>query len=278
MNNIIFLTIPEICPICGGPTKIVTFDSGVKNLMCGNPDCAGKLINKLDYFCGKKGFDIKGISKATLEKLIDWEWINSISDIFNLANHRIEWIQKPGFGEKSVDKILAAIEAAKEITLDRFIASLGIPLIGTNASKELVKYIKTYEEFKEKINSRFDFSTYDTFAGSKTDAILNFDYSEADKIYSIITIKQNKKTESTASLEGINVVITGSLSLYKNRGELQKDIESLGGKVVGSVSKNTTYLINNDINSTSSKNATAKKLGIPIVTEQEFFEKFLKNS
>jgi DNA ligase (NAD+) len=270
-----YFEIPQICPICGGSVEIQESDSSTKNLVCVNPQCQGKLINQLDHFCGKKGLDIKGLSLATLDKLVDWGWVNNISDIMILSNHRNEWIQKPGFGEKSVDKILDAIENAKNPTLDTFIASLGIPLIGRTVSKELIKHIDSYEDFVQKAQEKFDFSAYDGFAESKTNAIWEFDFTEANKVYqylSIGTVVTN--TEQSNNCKDLKIVITGKLQQFKNRDALKKYIEERGGKVVDSVSKNTTYLINNDVNSTSSKNQTAKKLGIPILTEQEFVEKF----
>ena len=266
--------IPEICPVCGGSTKEVC-ELGTSVLQCTNPACEGKLINRLDHFCGKKGLDIKGLSKATLEKLIDWGWINNISDIMTLINHRKDWIQKPGFGQKSVDKILEAIEDAKFTTLDAFISSLGIPLIGQTVSKELVKYINSYEDFREKAKNHFDFSIYDGFAESKTTAIWNYDFTEADKVYSFLFFTKDKQMEGLDNnCENIKVVITGKLQVFKNREALKEKIEACGGKVVDSISKNTTYLINNDINSNSSKNVSAKKLDIPIISEQDFIEKF----
>jgi DNA ligase (NAD+) len=268
------LAAPSICPLCGEPVEIIDND-GVKVLMCLNSNCEGKLINKLDHFCGKKGLDIKGLSKATLEKLITWGWVNSISDIMVLINHRSEWINKPGFGQKSVDKILDAIEDSKFTTLEAFISSLGIPLIGSSVSKELVKYIKSYDEFREKAQTHFDFSIYDGFAESKTTAIWTYDFTEADKVYPYLYFTtEEKAVELSANCADMKVVITGKLQHFKNRDAFKDCIEAHGGKVVDSVSKNTTVLVNNDVNSNSSKNQTAKKLGIPIMSEQEFLEKF----
>lgn len=268
------LDIPDVCPICGQPTEIKN-DVNTKFLICSNPACDGKLINRFDHFCGKKGLDIKGLSKATLEKLIDWGWISDLSDIYYLENYAINWKKKPGFGEKSVSNILNAISASKDCTLESFISAIGIPLIGRSMTKELLKHINSYEEFREKISEKFDFSEYQGFAGSKTDAILNFDYTEADKIYQILNIKNNiQDTVKNNNLNGITVVITGKLNNYKNRTELQSAIESIGGKVASSVSSKTNYLINNDINSNSSKNLSAKRLGVEIITEDDFVEKF----
>ena len=270
-----WISIPQICPICGQKVEIVTSETGIDNIVCVNSNCEGKLINRLDHFCGKKGLDIKGLSKATLEKLINWGWVNNLSDIFELKNHKDEWMRQSGFGERSVQNILNAIEAAKSPTLDKFISSLGIPLIGNTVSKELIKHIKTYEEFRDKAQSHFNFSDFDGFAESKTLAIWNYNFSEADKIYLYLTIpKVEEETKTANSLDGITIVITGKLIHYKNRSALQQAIENAGGKVVGSVSKNTNYLINNDNTSTSNKNLTAQKLNVPIITEEEFINKF----
>ena len=162
--------------------------------------------------------------------------------------------------------------------MDKFIAALGIPLIGNSVAKELTKYIKSYSDFRDKVNNRFDFSQFEGFADSKTLAIWKFDYSEADRIYNnYISIPEVEEVEESATqtLDGVTVVITGKLTMFKNRAALQSAIESAGGKVVGSISKNVKYLINNDVNSTSSKNLAAKKLEIPIISEQNFVQKFL---
>lgn len=260
------------CPICQEKVSLVNSDT--INVVCLNPDCDGKFINKLDHYCGKKGLDIRGLSKATLEKLITWGWLNSISDIYNLKNYASEWKQKPGFGKASVENILNAIESSKECDLSSWICAIGIPLIGRTVSKDLAKRFNTYEDFRQAIDEKFDFTTWNDYGYSKSDSLLNFDYSEFDKIYTLLTVK-NEKSTNFNKLDGKKFVITGSLKHFKNRAELQSKIEELGGKVVSSVSKNTDYLINNDINSTSSKNTSAKKLGIPILTEENFLENFL---
>lgn len=271
MSNIRYIELPTVCPICGKPLK----NTG-DNLICENPNCEGQLINRLDHFCGKKGLDIRGLSKATLDKLLNWNWVNSFVDIFNLREHRNEWIKKPGFGEKSVDNILSAIDQAKTTSLEKFIAAIGIPLIGHTVSKELVKYIESYSDFRNKIQNHFDFSVINGFAENKTANLLNFDYEEADKVAALLIFSnQAVQKENNDSLKDMAIVITGSLETFKNRNELQQIIEEHGGKVTGSISKKTSILINNDINSTSSKNNTAKRLGVPILTEKEFIEKYL---
>ena len=264
--------IPDVCPICGRPTAV----NESEQLYCTNPDCEGKLINKLDHFCGKKGLDIRGLSKATLEKLVDWGWVNNIVDIFSLKEHQKEWIIKPGFGEKSVINILNAIEASKHCSLEAFIASLGIPLVGKNVAAELCKYFKTYEDFSKAINDKYDFTQLPGFAEGKQQTIINFDYTEANRLYDILNVKSSEENleVSYKPLKDKKFVITGTVKHFKNRTELQDFIERLGGKVVSSISKNVDYLINNNIESTSAKNVAAKKMGIPILTETEFMEKF----
>lgn len=265
---------PEYCPVCGGQTEIIN-NNGVKTLMCINPACDGKLINRLDHFCSKKGLDIKGLSKATLEKLINLGWLNNIYDLYNLVSHKAEWVKQPGFGDKSVSKILDAIELSKNCTLADFISALGIPLIGKTVAKELVKYLNDYDDFRNKIQNNFDFTSIDGFGPAMDKALKDFDYNYADIIYCEymeISNKQEEKVNTT--LEGITVVITGKLKNFKNRDALKAEIEARGGKVAGSVTKNTKYLINNDKNSTSAKNISAQKLGVEVITEEEFLKFF----
>jgi DNA ligase (NAD+) len=265
------ITMPTTCPICGEKTYINN-NNDVKIRVCGNPDCSGKFINRLEHFCGKKGLDIKGFSLATIEKLVEKSWLNNLIDVFKLSEHRDEWIKMPGFGVKSVDKILNAIETSKNTTLDKFICALGIPLIGSSASKKLVQIYPTWEDF---MYSFVLFDRYDEIEGFGPEmdkAITNFDYSEANEIVKYLTFEKNNDiiiSESESNLKDKTFVITGSLKHYKNRDELKKAIEANGGKVVSSVSSKTSYLINNDVNSTSSKNVSAKKLNIPILTEED---------
>ena len=267
--------IPEVCPICGQETKVKK-DYDTEVLICTNSDCEGKFINKLDHYCGKSGLDIRGLSKATLEKLINWNWVNSISDIYTLKEHRDEWIKKPGFGVKSVDNILNAIEVSKSCDLSSFICAMGVPLIGRTVSKDLVKHFPQYQDFRDAIKNNYKFYLLDNFGSMMHYAITQFNYSEFDNIaekylqFNTVVVNSN----SNKTLEGVNIVITGKLKLYKNRAELQEKIESCGGKVIGSVSKNTNYLINNDTDSASAKNISAKKLGVTIISEEDFVKKF----
>ena len=276
-----YLFAPKQCPICGGKTLLETSSvSDTKNLVCQNPNCEGKLINRLDHFCGKQGLDIKGLSKATLEKLIDWEWVKSYVDIFKLNQYKSDWINKPGFGEKSVSNILNAIEESRDCGLDKFIAALGIPLIGARAAKDLEKEFWAWPNFIKAIETNFKFYDMPNFGWEMHNSLVNFDYTEAIELandyINVLASEYGAQEEETieSELKDKTVVITGKLNAFKNRDELKEKIESLGGKVSGSISGKTNYLINNDVNSTSSKNAAAKKLNIPIISEEDFCKMF----
>ena len=262
--------IPEACPICGGDTEIRK-DNDSEVLYCANPACSGKLINRLDHFCGKKGLDIKHLSKATLEKLVNWGWINTYQDIFILNEHREAWIKKPGFGEASVDRLLNSIRDAKTTTLDKIIAAAGIPEIGSSVAKELAKHYKTWEDFRAEDN----FLQYDGIGEVMNNHLLNFNYEDLNLDYTVnlhLKLEEEKQmqTEASGKLEGCIFVITGKVSLLaKNRDGVKDIIEAAGGKVASAVSTKTNYLLNNDNTSTSAKNEKAKALGIKIITEQE---------
>lgn len=265
-----YFIIPEICPICGEPTEQITeIDSTV--LMCSNPQCEGKLINKLEHFCSKKGLDIKGLSKATLEKVIEWGWVRDYIDIFELYQYEKTWITKPGFGKKSVGKILDAIDYARiKCELHQYICALGIPLIGQTAAKQLAEHFETWEAFLEAATSGYKFYELDGFGYEMHQSIINYDYTEARYIaYNYVRLSKVEKQIKKEIFKDKVFCITGKVQRWKNRDEVKAFIESNGGKVASSVSKNTSYLINNDVNSTSSKNMSAKKLGIPIITETD---------
>lgn len=271
----IIIRTPRVCPVCGG--EVVERTDGKSSfLYCDNPNCDGKVINRIDHFCGKKGLDIKGLSKATLEKLMSWGWVSNCIDIFTLSNHKKEWIMKPGFGEKSVTRILEAIEGSrKNCELNSFIAALGIPLIGATVSKDLTREFSTWEEFIIAAEGDYNFWKLAGFGPEMNAAIHDYDFSEAKEIVSkYLEFKQLKISNpaGSSSLDGKTFVITGKLKAFKNRDELKKKIEEAGGKVVGSISSKTSYLVNNDINSTSAKNLAAKKNNIPIISEEQVLE------
>lgn len=268
-----YIDIPAKCPVCGS-------DTYVKDdfLYCSNPNCDGKFINQLVHFCGKKGLDIKGLSEATLQKLVDWGWINNYQELFSLYNFRDEWVKKPGFGQKSVDKLLSTIEEVRYCELWQFISALSIPLIGSTYAKEIAKKCKDWFSFREYIEKNYDFTAWDRFGYEMNDSLHRFNYSQADDLaYKILDVHNSLWVDPQATMPTIKFsevngkifVITGAVRQFQNRDEVKAAIEAHGGKVTASVSKNTDYLINNDINSTSSKNIKAKQLGIPIITEEQ---------
>lgn len=283
-----FLFPPKECPGCGAATEIRKSDSGTIELYCTNDACEFKLINRLDHWAGKKGLDIKHLSKATLEKLIEWDWVKKITDLYHLDQHRREWINKPGFGEKSVDRLLNSIQESRKTDLASFIAAMGIPLIGKTYARQLAEIFETYEGFRTAITpdpitgiQPFDFTKINGFGIAMHEALMNFNYREFDRLYDMqyLILPDPNDTppeilDNVNKLDGLTFVITGKLKNYKNRDLLKAEIEARGGKVVGSVSSKTSFLVNNDINSTSSKNQTAKSLNVPIITEEELLSMF----
>jgi DNA ligase (NAD+) len=265
------INLPTHCAICGCPLEIKVSDSGIKTLICPDPLCEGRIVNRLDHFCGKKGLDIKGLSVATLDKLVDWGWVDSIEDIFKLNQYATEWKKKEGFGEKSVNNILNSIEKAKTCELHSFIAALGIPFIGTQVAKDLCEYVYDYADFRDRVYDGWNFASIPSFGQVKMKAILDFDYTEADNIARLLTLS-NTKEEKQDTLEGKIFVVTGKLHSFKNRTLLKETIEKCGGKVTDSVTSKTNFLINNDKNSGSSKNLKAKELNVPIISEEEFLK------
>lgn len=265
-DNFIHIT---SCPICGGDIEIKDND-GVITAWCANPQCQGKLINRIDHYCGKRGLDVKGISKATLNKLIDWGFINELKDIYNLEKYRTEWESKSGFGKASVGKILNAIDAeGRHPKLEAFISAIGIPLVGRTVAKEIVKYYSTWEDFRNAVGG--DWTEFEGFGPEMSKAINSFDYTEADEIVKFLTFQNNSSNnEINNKAKDLIFVITGRLS--KKRDDIKKDIENSGGKVTNSVSSKTNYLVCNDKNSTTGKSADAKKLNIPIITEEELMK------
>ena len=267
-----YIDFPHLCPICNKPTSIKK-DNDSEFLVCTNPSCEGQLVNKLEHFAGKKGLDIKHLSKATLEKLINWNWIENFEDIFLLKNHREEWINKTGFGVASVDRLLNSIEESKNTQLDKVIAAAGIPLVGTNVAKQLHSYINSWDEFRDKIKQRYNWAQYDGIGDVMCNSINNFNYDDIDAVIpylNFIAPKDDVVIDNASKLQGKVFCVTGKVHIFKNRAELIANIEANGGKAVSAMSSKVNYLINNDINSTSSKNIQAKKAGIPIISEEDY--------
>ena len=262
---------PKTCPTCGYPTEIHN-DNGSKTLHCTNPACKAKLINRLVNFVSRKGMNIDGLSEETLTKFVEWGWVKNLFDVYNLAPHYSELAKVSGFGRRSVEKLQKAIENSKSVELDHFIAALSIPGIGTAQAKELAKKFETWDKFNDAGCGDYDFSKLEGFgevANRNIHTWFRTMYQE-DRISQLVRnlhfIDNNTKTND--SLTGMTFVITGSLNHFENRDALKKELESRGAKVSGSVSAKTNFLINNDIDSTSSKNKKAKQLNIPIVNEE----------
>ena len=264
--------LPNKSPNCGGNVEVHN-ENGSKALHCINDNCPAKLLGKLVHFCSKNAINIEVMSEATLQFLIDKRWIKSFQDIYKLDYHRENWKEYDGFGDKSVDKLLDAIEDSRNTTLDRFIYSLSIPQIGRSASKDIAKFFNNnYEEFKM-YGTTINYTQIDGFGESMNNSLhewLSENHIMMEELAKEFTFKNEKNNSSSVDLSGKTFVITGSLIHYKNRDELVSIIESMGGKVSGSVSTKTSYLINNDTQSNSSKNQKAKQLNIPIISEQDF--------
>lgn len=269
--------IPNKCPICGQPTKIVK-ENDSEVLMCENPDCKGKLLGKLVHATSRNALDIENLSESTIEKFINLGWLTSIKDIYYLKCHENEMKTLEGFGKKSVEKLLSSIEKSRNTTLNRFIYSLSIPMIGKTVSKLIAEKVNySIREFITTMGTKraVYFSSLDGISDKKISSIDSYWSKHSDMIYELskeFTFESPNIVldEILNTLQGKTFVVTGSVDHYKNRDELKADIVSRGGTVVGSVSSKISYLINNDINSTSSKNQKAKSLNIPIISEKEF--------
>lgn len=269
------IEIPSVCPVCGGTTAIQK-DNDTEVLVCTNPECSGKLLGKLTHFVSKKGADISGLSEATIETFIDVELINSFIDIYRLKNHKDKLLSLPGFGTKSVEKLLLSIENSREIKLENFICALGIPNIGLSASKTIAK---SCEHNLGKLimmwANNYDFTQLDDFgqvmAKSFTDYFDEYINEIEELAYEmtfVVPVVDKKQEDSTFA--GKTVVVTGKLNHF-TRDSINEKIISLGAKTAGSVSKKTDYLITNEA-SGSSKYKKAVELGVPVITEEEFLK------
>lgn len=270
-NNCI---IPNKCPICGEPTKIVKQnDSEV--LICANDNCPGKLLGKLSHAVSKNALNIDGLSEATIQKFIDFGWLTKIKDVYNLEAHKKEMSQLEGFGSKSVSKLLTAIENSRNTDLTRFLYAQSIPLIGHTASKDIAKYCNnSLDQFRMVVDMDVKpFIKLSGFGEEMSKSIKkwwNTHHEEFCDLAQEFNFKEEVLVNNSDVLKNKVFVITGSVHHFANRDALKNKIESLGGKVSGSVSAKTSYLINNDNTSKSSKNVKAMQLNIPIITEDDF--------
>ncbi|MBP5652128.1 MAG: NAD-dependent DNA ligase LigA [Lachnospiraceae bacterium] len=264
---------PSVCPVCGAPTNIHD-ENGVRTLYCENPDCAAKQLGLFTHMAARDAMNIDGLSEATIEKLIGEGLIHSMPDFFRLKDHADRIASMEGFKEKSRDNLLAAIETARTTTLARLIYSLGIPNIGLANAKVICRYISDDPERIPPLGADELMSIEgigEVLARSFTDYFA--DPKNLEMYREMVSLLTFEKEEAASNeLEGKVFVITGSVEHFSNRNELKDYIEARGGKVTGSVTAKTSYLINNDITSGSSKNKTAKELGVPIITEEDFLK------
>ena len=268
------LEIPEICPACGQEARVIR-ENDVEALYCMNPDCAAKKIKAFTLFVSRDAMNIDGLSEATLEKFIAKGFIHNFGDIFEIEKFRDEIVTMEGFGEKSYENLMNSIEKAEETTLAKVIYSLGIANIGLSNAKVICRH---FDDDLDKIRSadEEEISAIDgigpVIAKSLTKYFSNPENNQkVDHLLKYLHI--NKEEISGEQIfAGMNFVITGSLKHFSNRGEAKNLIESLGGKVTGSVTGKTNYLINNDVTSNSSKNKKARELGIPILSEEDFLK------
>lgn len=269
-----YIRIPSQCPVCESSTQIVK-ENDSEVLMCTNPHCKGKLLGRVSHFVSKKGMDISGLSEETIKKFIELGWIAEITDVYNLEQHYDRLSTMSGFGRKSVDKLRKSIENSKTVRLDKFITSLSIPGIGTSQSRELAKVFNTWDDFRDASVGCYNFTQIDGFGDVLSKNIHSWFKDMcgiADNLASLMTFEAKEKQNADNSLDGKSFVVTGKVFRFKNRDEVKAEIEKRGGKVAGSVTKSTYALINNDIESNSSKNKKAKELGVKIITEDQLIE------
>ena len=283
--------VPNECPVCHAATQIVVSEaSGTKTLRCTNPDCAAKQLRKLARFVSKEGMNIDGISEQTLAKFINLGWISEYADIYELRSHILELSRMEGFGEKSASNIMRSIDKSREVEAHRLLYALNIPLCGLDVCKRLLSAYSLDDLVNEAIKQSDDlFATQaepqEVFAhvngiGPEKSAqfVLWFrnggNLERYRRLKEKLTIKATDLTPTGNACEGLTFVITGDVHHYKNRNELKAYIESQGGKVASAVSGSTSYLINNDVTSTSGKNKKAEQLGIPILSEDDFIAQF----
>lgn len=270
------LAIPDKCPVCGEKTSIHK-ENDVEVLFCENPDCLAKKIKSISLFVSRDAMNIDGMSEATIEKFISKGFLHELADLFKLNRYKDEIISMDGFGEKSYEKLVKAAETAKITTTAKFIYSLGIANIGLSNAKMVCK---AFSNDLEKIRhaSIDELVEIDGVGEIIAESFVKFFANEnnnhmVDDLLDIVTL-EDEENDNANDMEGMNFVITGSVNHFSNRSEVKELIEGRGGRVTGSVTSKTKYLINNDSTSNSSKNKKAKELGVQIITEDEFIDMF----
>ena len=276
--------IPEVCPVCQSATEVTESESsGTKTLHCTNTHCPAKQLKKFGRFVSKEGINIDGLSEQTIQKFINLGWVREYADLFHLDNHASELRTMEGFGDKSVSKLLTAIEKARDVEAHRLLFALNIPLIGRDVCNRLLSAYQIADLFHTATEATTE-DVFATIAGIGPEKSASFvrwmkdkdNYSMLQQLLVELNISQSSSAPTGNSCEGLTFVITGDVHHYKNRNELKAYIENQGGKVTGSVSKSTSFLINNDIESSSGKNKKAKELSIPIISEEDFIAQFVQ--
>lgn len=270
------LEIPDKCPVCGEKT-VIHKENDVEVLFCENTDCLAKKIKSISLFVSRDAMNIDGMSEATIEKFIARGFLHELADLFKLERYKDEIISMEGFGEKSYEKLIKAADAAKVTTTAKFIYSLGISGIGLSNAKMICKAFDNDFDKIRKV-SREELIEIDGVGEVLADSFVRFFEKEnnnhvVDDLLKIIKMEDSESSVQN-DMEGMNFVITGSVNHFSNRGAVKELVESRGGKVTGSVTSKTKYLINNDSTSNSSKNKKAKELGVQIITEDEFIDMF----
>lgn len=267
--------IPQICPVCGMKTEIRSLNDA-KSLYCTNPDCQAKHVKSFVHFVARDAMNIDGLSEATLEKFIQHGMLHEFADLYHLDDYHDTIIDMEGLGVKSYDNMMAAIDRSRHTTLPKLIYSLGIANVGLSNAKMIVKNTGTLDRILSA--TREELCAIDGVGDVIADSFVSYfaddkHRRELDRLVAELDIEADELTSGENAVLADKVfVITGSLNHYSNRNELKELIENLGGKVTGSVTGKTSYLINNDSTSSSSKNKTAAKLGIPVITEDEFIK------
>ena len=253
-------------------------ENDVSVLFCENPDCQAKKIKSFALFVSRDALNIEGLSEATLEKFIQKGFIHEFADIFALDNHKEAIVELDGFGEKSYDKLIKSVEKSRHVRLANLIYGLGILNVGLSNAKLICKYMNYDVERIRKVSAE-ELTAIDGIGQVIADSVVAYFADEKnnrafDRLLKCVEIADEATDENSMRFNGMTFVITGSLNHFENRNTLKTLIEDGGGKVAGSVSSKTAYLINNDSTSSSSKNKKAQSLNIPIITEEEFIEKF----
>lgn len=272
--------IPKICPVCGALTEIrISEKSKTKTLHCTNPDCSAKHVKKFTRFVSKSGMDIDGLSIQTMLRFMNEGFISDFADIYHLSEHAAVIRNLDGFGEKSCDNMMRAIEKSRRVHPVNFIYALCIPMFGLDAGKKIVGAIG-FDGFLKRLKNGTGFEDIEGIGPEKSGSAMDWyanpkNQQSLDALLKEIVIeKVDLKPEAGGKCEGLTFVITGDVHHFKNRDEFKAYVEKTGGKVTGSVTSKTNYLVNNDVNSTSSKNRKAKELSVPIISEDEFVERF----